>query len=85
VASGAPASAPASPIRSPPCSCSTARGALAHPLVYGLDTGPPRRVVVVDATGFYVVYDPAEPVPFGEFNQWLVIDRRFRVLARLQL
>jgi len=53
--------------------------------VYGLGTGPPRRVVVVDVTGFYVVYDPAEPVPFGEFNQWLVIDRRFRVLARLQL
>lgn len=53
--------------------------------VYGLDTGPPRRVVVVDAVGFYVVYDPAEPVALGEFNQWLVIDRRFRVLARLAL
>ena len=53
--------------------------------VYGLDTGPPRRVVVVDAVGFYVVYDPAEPVTLGELNQWLVIDRRFRVLARLQL
>jgi hypothetical protein len=53
--------------------------------VYGLDTGPPRRVVVVDATGFLVVYDPAEPVTLGEFNQWLVIDRRFRVLARLVL
>jgi hypothetical protein len=53
--------------------------------VYGLDTGPPRRVVVVDATGFLVVYDPAEPVALGEYNQWLVIDRRFRVLARLVL
>ena len=53
--------------------------------VYGLDSGPPRRVVVVDAVGFYVVYDPAEPVTLGELNQWLVIDRRFRVLARLQL
>ena len=53
--------------------------------VYGLDTGPPRRVVVVDATGFLVVYDPAEPVALGELNQWLVIDRRFRVLARLVL
>lgn len=53
--------------------------------VYGLDAGPPRRVVVADAVGFYVVYDPAEPVAFGEFNQWLVIDRRFRVLARLAL
>lgn len=53
--------------------------------VYGLDTGPPRRVVVVDASNFYVVYDPAEPVALGEYNQWLVIDRRFRVLARLAL
>jgi hypothetical protein len=24
-------------------------------------------------------------VTLGEFNQWLVIDRRFRVLARLAL
>jgi hypothetical protein len=53
--------------------------------VYGLDTGPPRRVVVVDAIGFLVVYDPAEPVTLGEYNQWLLIDRRFRVLARLAL
>ncbi|MFL5618582.1 MAG: hypothetical protein ACJ79A_09340 [Gemmatimonadaceae bacterium] len=53
--------------------------------VYGLDTGPPRRVVVADAVSFYVVYDPAEPVALGELNQWLVIDRRFRVLARLAL
>jgi hypothetical protein len=53
--------------------------------VYGLDTGPPRRVVVADAVGFYVVYDPSEPVPFGELNEWLVIDRHFRVLARLAL
>ena len=53
--------------------------------VYGLDAGPPRRVVVADAVGFYVVYDPAEPVPFGELNEWLVIDRQFRVLARLAL
>ena len=44
--------------------------------VYGLDTGPPRRVVVVDAVSFYVVYDPAEPVALGEYNEWLVIDRR---------
>jgi hypothetical protein len=53
--------------------------------LYGLDSGPPRRVVVADAVSFYVVYDAAEPVPFGELNQWLVIDRRFRVLARLAL
>ncbi|HEU4720666.1 MAG TPA: hypothetical protein VFS59_04825 [Gemmatimonadaceae bacterium] len=53
--------------------------------VYGLGTGPPRRVVVVDAVNFYVVYDPAEPVTLGEFNQWLVLDRRLRVLARMAL
>ena len=53
--------------------------------VYGLGSGPPRRVVVADAVGFYVVYDPAEPVPFGELNEWLVVDRKFRVLARLAL
>jgi hypothetical protein len=53
--------------------------------LYGLDSGPPRRVVVADAVSFYVVYDAAEPVTLGEFNQWLVIDRKFRVLARLAL
>ena len=53
--------------------------------LYGRDDDPPRRVVVADAVGFYVVYDPAEPVTLGELNQWLVIDRRFRVLARLAL
>ena len=53
--------------------------------VYGLGSGPPRRVVVAEAVGFYVVYDPAEPVPFGELDEWLVIDRNFRVLARLAL
>lgn len=53
--------------------------------LYGLDSGPPRRVVVADAVTFYVVYDAAEPVTLGELNQWLVIDRKFRVLARLAL
>ena len=53
--------------------------------LYGVGSDPPRRVVVVDAANFYVVYDPAEPVALGEFNQWLVIDRRFRVLARMAL
>jgi hypothetical protein len=53
--------------------------------LYGRDDVPPRRVVVADAVGVYVVYDAAEPVALGELNQWLVIDRRFRVLARLAL
>ena len=53
--------------------------------IYGARGDPPRRVVVADAVNFYVVYDPAEPVALREFNQWLVIDRRFRVLARMAL
>ena len=53
--------------------------------IYGVGTDPPRRVVVVDAVNFYVVYDPAEPVAHGEYNQWLVLDRRLRVLARMAL
>jgi hypothetical protein len=52
---------------------------------YGRGGDPPRRVVVADAVNFYVVYDPAEPVALGEYNQWLVVDRRFRVLARMAL
>jgi len=54
-------------------------------LLYGLGPGPPRRVVVADAVNFYVVYDPAEPVALGDLNQWLVVDRRFRVLARMAM
>ena len=53
--------------------------------LYGRDTDPPRRVVVADAVSFYVVYDAAEPLALGELNQWLVIDKKFRVLARMAL
>ena len=53
--------------------------------LYGQAGDPPRRVVVAHAVNFYVVYDPAEPVALGELNQWLVLDRRFRVLARMAL
>lgn len=53
--------------------------------IYGVGDGPPRRVVVVDAANFYVVYDPAEPVALGEYNLWLLLDRRFRVLVRMAL
>lgn len=52
---------------------------------YGIRGDPPRRVVVADAVNFYVVYDPSEPVALGEYDQWLVLDRRFRVLARMAL
>jgi hypothetical protein len=53
--------------------------------LYGLDTGPPRRVVVVEAGNMYVVYDPAEPVGYGDLNQWLILDKRWRVIARMVL
>jgi hypothetical protein len=53
--------------------------------LYGRDTDPPRRVVVADAVSFYVVYDAAEPLALGELNQWLAIDKKFRVLARMAL
>ena len=53
--------------------------------IYGLDSGPPRRVVVVDAGNLYVVYDPAEPVGLADLNQWLILDKRYRVLARMAL
>ena len=53
--------------------------------VYGLETGPPRRVVVVEAGNIYVVYDPAEPVVLGDLNQWLILDKRWHVLARMAL
>jgi hypothetical protein len=53
--------------------------------IYGLETGPPRRVVVVEAGNIYVVYDPAEPVVLGDLNQWLIVDKNWKVLARMAL
>lgn len=53
--------------------------------IYGLETGPPRRVVVVEAGNIYVVYDPAEPVLLGDLNQWLIVDKNWKVLARMAL
>jgi len=53
--------------------------------LYGLGTGPPRRVVVADAGNLFVVYDPFEPVGHGDLNQWLILDKRWRVLARMVL
>jgi len=53
--------------------------------LYGVDSGPPRRVVVAEAGNLWVVYDPAEPVALGELNQWLILDKRWRVLARMVL
>jgi len=53
--------------------------------IYGLETGPPRRVVLVEAGNIYVVYDPAEPLVLGDLNQWLILDKRWKVLARMAL
>ena len=53
--------------------------------IYGLDKGPPRRVVVVEAGNIYVVYDPAEPVVLGDLNQWLILDKKMKILARMAL
>jgi hypothetical protein len=53
--------------------------------IYGLDKGPPRRVVVVEAGNIYVVYDPAEPVLLGDLNQWLILDKNWKVLARMAI
>jgi hypothetical protein len=53
--------------------------------IYGLDKGPPRRVVVVEGGNIYVVYDPAEPILLGDLNQWLILDKKWRILARMAL
>jgi hypothetical protein len=53
--------------------------------IYGMETGPPRRVVLVEAGNIYVVYDPAEPIVLGGLNQWLILDKRWKVLARMAL
>jgi hypothetical protein len=46
--------------------------------LYGEPNDPPRRVVVVRMGKHYLVYDPYEPMPAGEWNIWRVFDRRWR-------
>ena len=48
---------------------------------YGGPGSPPRRVVVVAVGGLFVVYDPYEPRAAGEWNVWLLFDRRWRPLG----
>jgi len=52
---------------------------------YGDDDGgsPPRRVIVFDLGRMYLVYDPAEPIPAGEWNIHIFFDRKWKVLTRL--
>lgn len=45
---------------------------------YGGRRSPPRRMVVVAAGDQFVVSDPYEPQPTGEWNVWLLLDRRWR-------
>jgi hypothetical protein len=48
--------------------------------LYGAQNDPPRRVVVVRMGPQYLVYDPYEPVPAGEWNIYRLFDRRWRPL-----
>jgi hypothetical protein len=48
--------------------------------LYGEPNDPPRRVVVVRMGSLYLVYDPYEPLPAGEWNIWRLFNRRWRPL-----
>jgi hypothetical protein len=48
--------------------------------LYGEANDPPRRVVVVRIGPLYLVYDPYEPLPAGEWNIWRLFNRRWRPL-----
>jgi len=47
---------------------------------YGGRGSPPRRVAAFRVGELFLVYDPYEPVPAGEWNAWGVFDRRWRYL-----
>jgi hypothetical protein len=46
--------------------------------LYGQPKDPPRRIVVIRMGKHYLVYDPYEPLPAGEWNVYRVFDRRWR-------
>jgi hypothetical protein len=48
--------------------------------LYGAPDDPPRRVIVVRMGSLYLVYDPYEPLPAGEWNIYRLFDRRWRPL-----
>lgn len=47
---------------------------------YGGRGSPPRRVVVVVVGDQFIVSDPYEPLPAGEWDLWILFDRRWRVV-----
>ncbi len=51
--------------------------------LYGEPDDPPRRVIVVQMDGLYLVYDPFEPVTAGEWNIHEIYDGSWRLLASL--
>jgi hypothetical protein len=44
---------------------------------------PPRRMIVADGGGFFVVSDPYEPLWAGEWHLWQVYDRRWRLMDNI--
>lgn len=46
-------------------------------------TSPPRRVIVVQAGGLFLVYDPGEPLTAGEWDSHCFFDRHWRPLMCL--
>jgi hypothetical protein len=48
--------------------------------LYGEPDDPPRRVIVVRMGPLYLVYDPYEPLPAGEWNIYRLFDHRWRPL-----
>lgn len=50
---------------------------------YGGADDPPRKVVVVRMGPLYLIYDPFEPMDIGEWDGWMVVDRRWRVIVVL--
>lgn len=50
---------------------------------YGRPDDPPRRVVVVQMDSLYLVYDPFEPIPMGEWDLHRIFGGSWRPLVSL--
>jgi hypothetical protein len=51
--------------------------------LYGAADDPPRRVVVVRMDALFMVYDPFEPVPAGEWDIYTIFDAAWKPLVHL--